>query len=107
MPGGMFMSGSPAANVVTAPLRVLTRRTRPAGPSVTYSAPSGPIVLPEPQPLVQPGAANEASSLTTGELSDPSALAVEGTAATAAARDNSTVNARLDRMGPPVVEDGA
>src|SRR5438067_2284875 len=40
--------GSPLANVVTAPVFGSMRETRPALPSVTYSAPSGPTVLPRP-----------------------------------------------------------
>src|SRR5438067_2788842 len=41
-------SGRPLANVVTAPVFGSTRETRPALPSVTYSAASGPTVLPRP-----------------------------------------------------------
>ena len=66
MPTSGIAGGRPLANVVTAPVFGSTRRTRPAGPSVTYSAPSGPTVLPEPQPLMQPGAAKLASSCAAG-----------------------------------------
>src|SRR5215216_3168862 len=40
--------GRPLANVVTSPVFGSTRETLPAAPSVTYSAPPGPTVLPEP-----------------------------------------------------------
>ena len=45
-----------------APVLGSTRVILPAALSVTYSALPGPIVLPEPQPLAQVGAANVASS---------------------------------------------
>ena len=78
MPTAGVARGRPLAKVVIAPVSGSMRRTRPAGPSVTYSAPSGPIVLPEPQPPVQPGAAKVASSLTTGALPRSLGTAVEG-----------------------------
>ena len=53
--------GSPDANCVTAPDRGSIRHTFPALPSVTYNAPSGPTVLPEPRPLP-----NTASGETSG-----------------------------------------
>src|SRR5215203_4080548 len=40
--------GRPLANGVTSPVFGSTRETLPAALSVTYSAPSGPTVLPEP-----------------------------------------------------------
>jgi hypothetical protein len=43
---GNAFFGNPLAYVVTRPLRRSMRNTLPALPSVTYSAPSGPIVLP-------------------------------------------------------------
>jgi hypothetical protein len=54
--------GNPAANVETCPDVGSTRKTFPALPSVTYNAPSGPTVLPEPKPLP-----NEASCDTAGD----------------------------------------
>ena len=88
--------GRPLAKVVTAPVLGSTRRTRPPGPSVTYSALSGPTVLPEPHPPTQPGAAKVASSWTVGPFGGFVAPAVEGMAAiTTAATAISTVNARL------------
>src|SRR2546430_17053969 len=38
--------GRPLANVVFSPVSGSTREILPAAPSVTYSAPSGPMVLP-------------------------------------------------------------
>ena len=38
--------GRPLANVVFSPVWGSTREILPAAPSVTYSAPSGPMVLP-------------------------------------------------------------
>ena len=66
MPTAGIAAGSPLAKVETAPVRASTRSTRPPGPSVTYSAPSGPTVLPEPQPPVHPGAAKLANSRASG-----------------------------------------
>ena len=43
----MIDFGRPLANVVTAPVRGSTREILPAAPSVTYSAPPGPMALPE------------------------------------------------------------
>src|SRR3954464_3251127 len=82
---GWTAGGSPVANVVTAPVLRSTRRTRPALPSVTYSARSGPIVLPEPQPRTHPGAANVVSSRAVGAGAARFALAVDGAAAATAA----------------------
>ena len=39
--------GRPLANVVISPVCGSTREILPAAPSVTYSAPPGPMVLPE------------------------------------------------------------
>ena len=39
--------GRPLANVVTCPVFGSTREILPAAPSVTYSAPPGPMLLPE------------------------------------------------------------
>src|SRR5215211_6381588 len=98
-PTSGMAGGRPVANGVTAPVSGSTRRTRPPGPSVTYNAPSGPIALPEPQPLAQVGAAKVASSRETGVFDDPPALDVDGTAAaTMATTVISTVNARLESM---------
>src|SRR3954462_8274678 len=92
MPGGVLMSGKPATNVVTAPLRVSTRRTRPPWPSVTYNAPSGPIVLPEPHVPVHPGTANVASSVTAGRAGGaPLAAAADGTAIVTAAMTTTAI----------------
>ena len=41
-------AGRPLANVVMSPVFGSTREILPAAPSVTYSAPPGPTVLPEP-----------------------------------------------------------
>src|SRR5262249_5579798 len=45
-PVGRIALGRPLANVVIAPVSGSTREIRPALPSGTYSAPSGPTVLP-------------------------------------------------------------
>src|SRR3954454_8767179 len=71
--------GSPGTNVLVAPVRGSTRNTLPARPSVTYNAPSGPIVLPEPQPDVQSGAANATSSRDTGGRGRCPAAALDAT----------------------------
>src|SRR6266446_945355 len=42
----MIAVGRPLANVVTSPVSGSTREILPTAPSVTYSAPSGPTVLP-------------------------------------------------------------
>src|SRR5205809_2731842 len=46
MPMAGFDFGRPLANVVISPVSGSTREILPAAPSVTYSAPSGPMVLP-------------------------------------------------------------
>src|SRR4051794_3154108 len=66
MPTLAYCLGSPEAYVDVAPVCRLILSTRPDGPSVTYSAPSGPTVLPEPHPPVQPAAAKVVSSCATG-----------------------------------------
>jgi hypothetical protein len=66
MPTSGIAAGRPLAYVVVLPVLGSIRRTRPPGPSVTYSALSGPIALPEPQPPTQPGAAKVASVRTAG-----------------------------------------
>ncbi len=91
MPGGVFMSGNPAAKVVTAPLRVSTRLTLPAWPSVTYNAPSGPIVLPEPHVPVHDGAAKVASSVTAGACECRLPAAAEGNAIVTAAMTTTAI----------------
>jgi hypothetical protein len=45
-PAKMGEIGRPLANVVTVPVSGSTREIRPTSASVTYSAPSGPTVLP-------------------------------------------------------------
>ena len=45
-PMPMIAFGRPLANVVISPVCGSTREILPAAPSVTYSAPPGPIVLP-------------------------------------------------------------
>src|SRR5215211_1615292 len=47
-PKPMIDFGRPLANVVTSPVVGSTREILPAALSVTYSAPPGPTVLPEP-----------------------------------------------------------
>src|SRR5215216_6666056 len=47
-PKPMSAFGRPLANVVTSPVFGSTRETLPAALWVTYNAPSGPAVLPEP-----------------------------------------------------------
>src|SRR5512132_4071981 len=47
-PMPMIDSGRPLANVVISPVLGSTREILPAALSVTYSAPPGPTVLPEP-----------------------------------------------------------
>ena len=107
MPGGVFMSGSPVAKGVTAPLRVSTRRTWPPWPSVTYNAPSGPIVLPEPHVPVHPGAANVASSVTLGACLCPLPAATEGSAiVTAAMTTTAILDACLELMTASFVVGG-
>src|SRR5512144_3210911 len=98
MPTAAMDGGRPVANVVIAPVSRSTRRTRPALPSVTYSAPSGPTVLPEPQPPTHPDAANVASSRTVGVCGCRLALAADG-APTATKATTATINnARLESM---------
>src|SRR3954447_17601904 len=107
MPGGVFCSGSPEANVVTAPLRVSTRRTRPALPSVTYSARSGPMVLPEPHVPVHPGAAKVTSSVIVGACRWRLPAAAEGNAImTAATTTTANLDACLEPMTASFVVDG-
>ena len=55
------LRGRPSTYVLVAPVLRSTRSTLPALGSVTYSAPSGPIVLPEANPLP-----NSASGVTIG-----------------------------------------
>ena len=45
---GMIDPGRPLANVVISPVLGSTREILPTALSVTYSAPPGPTVLPEP-----------------------------------------------------------
>src|SRR5215208_1768647 len=56
-PSGMTCVGRQLANVVTAPVSGSTREISPLAGSGTYSAPSGPTVLPEPpaRSVTQPG----------------------------------------------------
>ena len=79
--------GSPLAYVVVAPVLGSTRVILPAAFSVTYSAPSGPMVLPEPpsRPVTNryavgsleggaaraAGGATNASSVSTRRTSHP------------------------------------
>src|SRR5215210_8726909 len=100
IPGGVLRSGSPAPKVVTTPLRVSTRRTRPPLPSVTYNAPSGPIVPPEPHVPVHSGAAKVPSSVTAGARGCRLPAAAEGSATVTAAM---TTTATLDAF--PEVHD--
>ncbi len=107
MPGGVLTSGNPVAKVVTAPLRVSTRRTRPAWPSVTYNAPSGPIVLPEPHVPVHPGAAKVASSVTAGACGGRLPAAAEGNAiVTTAMTTTAILDACLEPMTASFVVGG-
>src|SRR2546423_12550746 len=45
-PAALFEIGRPLAKVVNVPVAGLTREIRPIAASATYSAPSGPTVLP-------------------------------------------------------------
>src|SRR5688572_31882845 len=47
-PMSKILGGRPLAYVVTCPLFGSTRKILPVAPSVTYSAPPGPMLLPEP-----------------------------------------------------------
>ena len=58
--------GRPSAKVVTSPLCRSTRSTLPALGSVTYSALSGPIVLPAANPL--PNVASVVTSRPAGSV---------------------------------------
>ena len=98
MPDRRDGGGRPVAKIVIAPLRGSTRRTLPAWPSVTYSAPSGPTVLPEPQPPVHPAAAKVASSVTVGALGGRCAPAAGAAPTAIATATASTINVRLESM---------
>src|SRR5215213_7099263 len=65
--------GSPLAYVVAAPVLGSTRVILPAARSVTYSAPSGPTVLPEPpcRPATK--------RCAVGSPEGPAAVAADGT----------------------------
>src|SRR6185503_16069529 len=67
--------GKPLANVVTVPVVGSTRDTLPTAPSVTNSAPPGPIVLPDPlaKPLTRSVAVGAASG--TGPFADNGVIA--------------------------------
>src|SRR5687768_8777383 len=79
--------GSPVANVVTSPVVASTRETLPAAPSVTYSAPSGPTVLPDP--LARP----VTSSVSVGAATGGGPIAANGVvdAISAAAPHNASI----------------
>src|SRR6266508_4841048 len=66
--------GRPLANVVMSPVFGSTREIRPAAPSVTYSAPPGPMVLPvAPSRPVTSRAAWDIEVIQRGNLIDFSA----------------------------------
>src|SRR5437764_10797895 len=71
-PMGKIAGGRPLANVVLAPVFGSTRVIRPTAPSATYSAPSGPTVL----PLVP--SRPEASRVAWGPRDVGGALAADG-----------------------------
>src|SRR6266496_4097003 len=60
----MIAVGRPLANVVTSPVSGSTREILPTAPSVTYSAPSGPTVL--PLALSRPVSSPVTSSVAVG-----------------------------------------
>jgi hypothetical protein len=77
---------------------VSMRKTWPRWPAVTYSAPSGPIVLPEPHVPLHPGA-KVASSVTAGACECRLPAAGEGNATVTAAM---TTTAILDASLVPM-----
>src|SRR5687767_7126281 len=85
--------GRPLAKVVTSPVFGSTREILPAAPSVTYSAPPGPMVLPEApsRPVT--------SRTALGAPDGCGALAADGaTIAITSAVNNSSF--RLEPIGP-------
>src|SRR5687768_1420144 len=81
--------GSPLANVAVAPVLGSTRVILPAALSVTYSAPSGPMVLPDPPS--RPATSRCAVAFPEDRAE---ALATEGATIATKATDNS--NSFLD-----------
>src|SRR5881394_4664670 len=65
--------GRPLANVIFSPVSGSTREILPAAPSVTYSAPSGPMVLP-----FAPSAKPVTSRVSVGSSHGGAALAADG-----------------------------
>ena len=90
-------SGRPSAYVVTVPRLGSIRWIRPSVLSVTYRAPSGPTVLPEPQMSSAQGPSTKvASSVTLGVPDWPSAaLPAAGTPGARSATASVTANASL------------
>ena len=93
-PMPMIDFGNPLAKVVVAPVLGSTRVTLPAAVSVTYSAPSGPMVLPEPP--CRPATSRCALAF----LEDGAALAADG--ATNASSPSSRRTSHPDRRGIPM-----
>jgi hypothetical protein len=91
----MIAGGRPLANVVTSPVSGSTREILPAAPSVTYSAPSGPTVL--PLALSKPVSSPVTSSVAVGPWHGRRPLAADAViTATRAAAKKSTIPMRTN-----------
>src|SRR5436309_6387983 len=89
------LCGRPLANVVFSPVCGSTREVLPATPSVTYSAPSGPTVL--PLALSKPVSRPVTSSVAVGPGHARRPLAADGVIiATKAAANKSTIPISTD-----------
>ena len=88
--------GRPSAYVVTVPRRGSIRWIRPPVLSVTYRAPSGPTVLPDPQMSSTQGPSTKVASSVTRGLPDSFAVAEAPGASrpTISASDMATVRLR-------------
>src|SRR5829696_6648435 len=93
-PRPMIDVGRPLAYVVVAPVLGSTRVIRPAAVSVTYSARSGPMVLPEPP--CRPVTSRYAVAFPEGGV----ALAADGTTNASSTRSRRT--SHPDRRGVPM-----
>jgi hypothetical protein len=88
----MIAGGRPLANVVFSPVWGSTREILPAAPSVTYNAPSGPMVLP-----LAPAAKPVTSRVAVGSSHGCRARAADGVIiAIRVAANNSAIPMRND-----------
>src|SRR5262249_60135253 len=95
-PRPMIDFGRPDAYVVVAPVCGSTRVILPAAVSVTYSAPSGPTVL--PQPPCRPVTRRDAVAVPDGAA----AIAADGTlTAINAANNTNSLRAKRIRFSSP------